>query len=60
MNDFQNAKLYIAHGISWLGTIVSFQNVEATLRIVALVASIAASLATFWFRRKSKAQEAEK
>lgn len=51
----QNIKVLMANVASWVGTLISFQVVKDALQIVAILGSIAVSLASvWWIRRQAK------
>lgn len=56
----QHVKVLSANAASWLATLISVKLIEDTLRIVALLASIAVSLASLWWvRRQARALDAK-
>lgn len=56
MNRLDQIRVTVLNGLSWFGTIVTFQHVQAVVTLVAGVGSIAVSVATvLWIRKQARA-----
>ena len=61
MNRLDQLRVAMLNGLSWFGTIVTFQHVQAVVTLVAGVGSIAVSVATvLWIRKQAKAMDRRK
>lgn len=60
MNRFDQVRVALLNGLSWFGTLVTMQHLQAAVTLIAGIGSIAVSVATvFWIRKQARALDAK-